>query len=110
VLCGRLFAVIDHDEALHQQREVSEAAVAVAGLAIENARLYATMRAQIEQIRTSRLRWPTLPSTSAAASNATCTTARSNDPSLSSSCSTLPATISNSRTNYRFSRPVSQAA
>jgi signal transduction histidine kinase len=56
---GRLFAVIDHDEALHQQREVAQAAVAAAGLAIENARLYATMRFQIEQIRTSRLRLAT---------------------------------------------------
>jgi signal transduction histidine kinase len=60
-VCRRdhLFAVIDHDEALHQQREVAQATVAVAGLAIENAHLYATMRAQIEEIRTSRLRLAT---------------------------------------------------
>lgn len=56
---GRLFAVIDHDEALHHQESVPQTAVAAAGLAIENAYLYATMRAQIEQIRVSRLRLAT---------------------------------------------------
>lgn len=56
---GRVFAVIDHDEALHQQREVAEAAVAAAALAVENAHLHATQRAQIEQLRTSRLRLAT---------------------------------------------------
>jgi signal transduction histidine kinase len=56
---GRLLAVIDHDEALNQQRTVAETAVAAAGMAMENAHLYATLRAQIEQIRTSRLRLAT---------------------------------------------------
>ncbi|MGH3915348.1 MAG: sensor histidine kinase [Pseudonocardiaceae bacterium] len=53
---GQLVAVIDHDSALHEQPQITEAAVATAGLAIENAHLYATMQAHLEQIRTSRLR------------------------------------------------------
>jgi signal transduction histidine kinase len=56
---GRLFALIEHDEALSDERSLAEAASAAAGVAIENAHLYATMRAQIEQIRSSRLRLAT---------------------------------------------------
>lgn len=53
---GTLIAVIEHDVALQEHREVTDAAVAAAGLAIENTRLYATLHAQLEQIRDSRLR------------------------------------------------------
>ncbi len=53
---GQLVAVIDHDVALHEEHQMTEAAVAAAGLAIENAHLYATMQAQLDQIRMSRLR------------------------------------------------------
>jgi signal transduction histidine kinase len=56
---GRLFALIDHDEALSDERSVAEATSAAAGLAIENAHLYATMQAHIEQVRSSRLRLAT---------------------------------------------------
>lgn len=53
---GRLVAVIEHDIALQEQRQMTDAAVAAAGLAMENARLYATMREHLKQIRESRLR------------------------------------------------------
>ena len=53
---GRLVGVIDHDMALHEQPKMTEAAVAAAGLAIENAHLYATLQAHLDQVRTSRLR------------------------------------------------------
>lgn len=53
---GRLVAVIEHDIALQEQRQMTEAAVAAAGLAMENARLYATMQEHLKQIRASRLR------------------------------------------------------
>ncbi len=53
---GRLVAIIEHDIALQEQRQTTEAAVAATGLAMENARLYATMQEHLEQIRTSRLR------------------------------------------------------
>ncbi len=52
---GQLIAVIHHDAALDEQRQVTDAAVAAAGLAIENARLYANLQAQLEQLSTSRL-------------------------------------------------------
>lgn len=52
---GRLIAIIDHDIALQEQRQMTEAAVAATGLAMENARLYATMQEHLKQIRTSRL-------------------------------------------------------
>nr|WP_232542308.1 sensor histidine kinase [Nocardia bovistercoris] len=53
---GALIALIEHDAALEEHREVTDAAVAAAGLAIENTRLYATLHAQLQQIRDSRLR------------------------------------------------------
>ncbi|MEU7904378.1 histidine kinase [Actinoplanes sp. NPDC049118] len=53
---GVLVALIEHDEALHNERTVAEAAGAAAGLALENAHLYATLHAQIGQLRDSRLR------------------------------------------------------
>ncbi len=52
----RLFALIEHDAALGDERSLAEATSAAAGLAIENAHLYATLRSHIEQIRSSRLR------------------------------------------------------
>jgi signal transduction histidine kinase len=52
---GQLIAVIDHDAALNEQRQVTDAAVAATGLAIENARLYANLQAQLEQLTSSRL-------------------------------------------------------
>ncbi|HZM76335.1 MAG TPA: response regulator [Candidatus Limnocylindrales bacterium] len=56
---GQLLALIEHDQALAHDRSIAEATSAAAGLAIENAHLYATMQAQIEQIRASRLRLAT---------------------------------------------------
>jgi signal transduction histidine kinase len=56
---GRLFALIEHDEALSDEKSLAEATSAAAGLALENAHLYATLHAQIEQVRSSRLRLAT---------------------------------------------------
>lgn len=53
---GQLVAVIEHDEVLDERNKVAATVANVAGIAIENARMYATLRAQIEQVRTSRLR------------------------------------------------------
>ncbi|SDX94849.1 Histidine kinase [Amycolatopsis xylanica] len=50
----RLIAVIEHDPALDAQPKVMDAAVAAVGLAIDNARMYATLQAQLEQLRASR--------------------------------------------------------
>lgn len=53
---GALIALVEHDEALAAQRPLAEAAVGVAGLAIDNARLYAAQQAQLEELRRSRER------------------------------------------------------
>ncbi|MFI6503068.1 sensor histidine kinase [Nonomuraea typhae] len=53
---GAVIAVIEHDEALHEQRQIARTAAEVAGVAIEGARRYALIGAQVEQLRTSRLR------------------------------------------------------
>jgi signal transduction histidine kinase len=46
---------MSHDAALDEQPQVTAATVSATGLAIENARLYATMQDNLEKIRTSRL-------------------------------------------------------
>jgi len=56
---GRLLALIEHDQALVDDRSIADATSAAAGIAIENAHLHATMQAQIEQIRASRHRLAT---------------------------------------------------
>ncbi len=53
---GTVFGLIEHDEALNEQRKVADAAVTVAGQSIENAFLYARLRAEVKQVRISRLR------------------------------------------------------
>jgi signal transduction histidine kinase len=55
-VAGEVVAVIEHDEVLHEHQRVAATVAEVAGVAIENARMHATLRAQIEQIKTSRLR------------------------------------------------------
>lgn len=52
---GQLIAIIDHDAALNEQKQATDAAVAAVGLAIENARLYANLQAQLGQLTASRL-------------------------------------------------------
>lgn len=47
---GRLVAVIEHDAVLREQRATTAAAIAAAGMAI-----YATMQAQLDRLRVSRL-------------------------------------------------------
>ncbi|SCL28347.1 Histidine kinase [Micromonospora pallida] len=53
---GRLVALIEHDVVLQEQRDVVAAAVVAAGLAIDNARLYAMTQAHLEHTLHSRLR------------------------------------------------------
>jgi signal transduction histidine kinase len=49
-------AVLVHDTALVEERDVVEAVVAVARLALANERLQAEVRAQLEEVRASRVR------------------------------------------------------
>jgi signal transduction histidine kinase len=53
---GRRVAAIVHDAELDTSRELVEAAAAAAGLAIDNERLKADLRARLEELRVSRLR------------------------------------------------------
>jgi signal transduction histidine kinase len=53
---GELLALIEHDEALHEQQQVAKTVAEVAGVAVEIARMQAHLRAQIERVKTSRLR------------------------------------------------------
>ncbi|HCA86593.1 MAG TPA: hypothetical protein DEQ61_14530 [Streptomyces sp.] len=53
---GKLVALVEHDEALAAQHPLQDAAVGLAGLAIENALLYAAQQAQLEELRRSRER------------------------------------------------------
>jgi signal transduction histidine kinase len=53
---GTPIAALVHDSALDEQREVVEAAAAAATLAIENERLHAEIRAQLQEVRASRVR------------------------------------------------------
>ena len=53
---GRLIAVLVHDPALADQPELVRAVAAAAALALENARLAADVRAQLEEVRRSRAR------------------------------------------------------
>jgi signal transduction histidine kinase len=49
-------AVLVHDPALLEDRALLDTAATAARLALDNARLYAQVRAQLEQVRASRLR------------------------------------------------------
>jgi signal transduction histidine kinase len=53
---GRRVAALVHDPALGEQRELLDAVAAAAGLALENERLQAELRAQLEELRASRMR------------------------------------------------------
>jgi len=53
---GRPVAAIVHDASLRDQPELVDAVVAAAGLALENERLQAELRARLEELRASRLR------------------------------------------------------
>ncbi|HEY4096460.1 MAG TPA: sensor domain-containing protein [Baekduia sp.] len=53
---GRPVAAIVHDAALETTSELVQAAAAAAGLAIDNERLKADLRARVEELRVSRLR------------------------------------------------------
>ncbi|MFL5925986.1 MAG: sensor histidine kinase [Gaiellaceae bacterium] len=53
---GRRVAALVHDPALLDQQELLDAAAAAAGLALENERLQAELRAQLQELRASRKR------------------------------------------------------
>jgi signal transduction histidine kinase len=53
---GEDLAALVHDPVLVDQRPLVDAVVATAGLALENARLHAAQRAQLEEVRASRAR------------------------------------------------------
>jgi signal transduction histidine kinase len=53
---GEVVALIEHDEAVNDQRQVGEIAAKVAGVAIDIAGMHAKLRGQIEEIKTSRRR------------------------------------------------------
>ncbi len=53
---GEQLAALVHDPALNEQRPLIDAVVAAARLALENARLHATQRAQLEEVLASRAR------------------------------------------------------
>jgi signal transduction histidine kinase len=53
---GRRVAALVHDPALRDQQELLDAVGAAAGLALENERLQAELRAQLEELRASRKR------------------------------------------------------
>ena len=71
-------AVICHDASLADEPELVQAVAAAAGLALENERLNVELRARVEELRASRARIVAgRPTTSAAGSSATSTTAPS---------------------------------
>lgn len=53
---GDVIAVLVHDTALRDDPELIDASVAAARLALENERLYAEVRAQLQEVRASRAR------------------------------------------------------
>jgi signal transduction histidine kinase len=53
---GRRIAALVHDEAVADDEALVSGTVAAAGLALENARLHAEVRAQLEELRASRRR------------------------------------------------------
>jgi signal transduction histidine kinase len=53
---GDVLAVLVHDPALLDQRPLVDAVLAASGLALDNARLLAAQRAQLEEVRASRAR------------------------------------------------------
>jgi signal transduction histidine kinase len=57
---GRTIALLEHDEVLRAEHAIAATTEAVVAVSIEGARRYAVMRAQVEQIRVSRLRLATV--------------------------------------------------
>ncbi|MGW0710017.1 sensor histidine kinase [Streptomyces sp. NPDC002643] len=53
---GEPLALVVHDPALSEQRPLVDTVLAAAGLALDNARLLAAQRAQLEEVRASRAR------------------------------------------------------
>ena len=66
-----------HDESLSDHPELVDGVVAAAGLALENERLQAQLRARLEDLRASRARVVETADVERGGSNATSTTARS---------------------------------
>ena len=55
-LGGEHVAVLIHDRALGEERELLDAVVAAAGIALENGRLHAELAARLEEVKESRAR------------------------------------------------------
>jgi signal transduction histidine kinase len=53
---GTRVAALTHDPSLREEQELLDAVTAAAGIAIENARLHAELRARLEELRGSRAR------------------------------------------------------
>ncbi|MCK9893414.1 sensor histidine kinase [Frankia sp. AgB32] len=53
---GQELAMLAHDAALARQRPLMDVVLAAAGLALDNARLYASLQSQLGQVRASRQR------------------------------------------------------
>ena len=53
---GEHVAALTHDPSLREERELLDAATAAAGIALENARLHAELRARLEELQGSRAR------------------------------------------------------
>ena len=53
---GQRVAALVHDPALESERELLDSVAAAAAIALENARLHAELRAQVEELRRSRAR------------------------------------------------------
>ena len=71
---GRRIAALVHDPAVADDPTLVSGAVAAAGLALENERLHAEVRAQLEELRASGAGWSRPVTRSDGAWNATCTT------------------------------------
>jgi hypothetical protein len=82
---GERLAALVHDPSLLDEPKLVEAAGAAARLALENARLQAETRAQLEEVRQSRARIVTAADQERSASNATSMTVRSSVSSRSAS-------------------------
>ena len=74
---GARVGAIVHDRSLLDEPELVRSVAAAAGLAVQNERLPAQLRARVEELRASRARLIDVGSPSAAGSSATSTTAPS---------------------------------
>ena len=104
---GEHVAVLLHDPSLRDEPELLDAASPAAGIALENGRLQAELRARVNELSASRARIIEAGEKSAGGSSGTCTTARSSDSSRSDAAS--PARLRESGPIRRQRRCLSQS-